>query len=429
MKFLRYFLIIPLFLNAELVIEITKGSDNPYRIALIPFQGESTAAKQANEIVKNDLIRTGEFYIFDEKSLIAYPTSKDDINYSDWRLINTDYLLLTSIIESNSGIEARYEIFDVRKKSKIRSSKVYGVSNNVRQLSHYVSDGIYEAITGIQGVASTKILYVSQSNDLDASYRLYVADADGANEQLLVKSPEPIISPAWSPDSKQVAYVSFETGTANVFIQDISTGERQSIIKKRCTTCIANDQISSPSWSPDGRYLSLTLYQDGNAEIYIYNLQKKNLTRLTNHYSIDTESKWSPDGGKLMFTSGRSGSPQLYEFDLRKLNKKPKRLTFEGNYNAKGSYLPSGDGIVFVHRSSGKFQIAIKYFEDNFIIPLTDAKMDESPSVSPNGNVIIYAISEKNNDILAGVTLSGAKFRLPSAKGQVREPAWSGYLK
>ena len=429
MRFLKYFLMLPLLLDAELVIEITQGSDNPYRIALIPFQGDSSISKVANDIVKSDLLRTGEFYIFDEKSMLAYPSSEDDINYSEWRLINADYLLLTSVIESNSGIEARYEIYDVRKKSKIRSSKVYGVTNNIRQLSHYVSDGIYEAITGMQGVASTKILYVSQSNNLEPSYKLYVADADGANEQLLVNSPESIISPAWSPDSKRVAYVSFETGTANVYIQNISTGERESIIKKTCSSCSSNEQISSPSWSPDGKYLSLTLYQDGNAEIYIYNLQKKNLTRLTNHYSIDTESKWSPDGRKLMFTSGRSGSPQLYELDLRKLNKKPKRLTFEGNYNAKGSYLPSGQGIVFVHRSSDKFQIAIKYFEDNFVIPLTDAKMDESPSVSPNGNVIIYAISELDSDILAGVTLSGAKFRLPSAKGQVREPAWSGFLK
>jgi len=429
MRFLKYFLMLPLLLDAELVIEITQGSDNPYRIALIPFQGDSSISKVANDIVKSDLLRTGEFYIFDEKSMLAYPSSEDDINYSEWRLINADYLLLTSVIESNSGIEARYEIFDVRKKSKIRSSKVYGVTNNIRQLSHYVSDGIYEAITGMQGVASTKILYVSQSNNLEPSYKLYVADADGANEQLLVNSPESIISPAWSPDSKRVAYVSFETGTANVYIQNISTGERESIIKKTCSSCSSNEQISSPSWSPDGKYLSLTLYQDGNAEIYIYNLQKKNLTRLTNHYSIDTESKWSPDGRKLMFTSGRSGSPQLYELDLRKLNKKPKRLTFEGNYNAKGSYLPSGQGIVFVHRSSDKFQIAIKYFEDNFVIPLTDANMDESPSVSPNGNVIIYAISELDTDILAGVTLSGAKFRLPSAKGQVREPAWSGFLK
>ena len=174
MKFLKYFLIIPLFLNAELVIEITQGSDNPYRIALIPFKGESGATKQANEIVKNDLIRTGEFYIFDEKSLIAYPSGEDDINYSDWRLINADYLLLTSVIDSDSGIEARYEIFDVRKKSKIRSPKVYGVTNNVRQLSHYVSDGIYEAITGIQGIASTKILYVSQSNEVDTLSLIHI---------------------------------------------------------------------------------------------------------------------------------------------------------------------------------------------------------------------------------------------------------------
>ena len=428
MKFLNYLLIIPFFLNAELVIEITKGSDNPYRIALIPFQGESSFAEEANKIVKNDLIRSGEFFIFDEKSLIAFPPSEDEINYSDWRLINADYVLLTSVIENNSGVEARYEIFDVRKKSKIRSSKVYGVSNNIRQLSHYISDGIYEAITGMKGVASARILYVSQSNSIDSPYKLYVADADGANEQLLVKSSEPIISPAWSPDSKKVAYVSFETGIANVYVQDISTGERDPIFIKKCSTCF-NEQISSPAWSPDGNYLSLTLYQDGNAEIYIYNIKKKSFIRLTNHYSVDTESNWSPDGKKLMFTSGRSGSPQLYEIDLRKPNNRPRRLTFEGNYNAKGSYLPSGDGIVFVHRSSNKFQIAIKYFEDNFIIPLTDAKMDESPSVSPNGNVIIYAINEQNNDILAGVTLSGAKFRLPSAEGQVREPAWSGFIK
>ena len=158
----------PFFLSAELVIEITQGSDNPYRIALIPFHGGGSVAGEANNIVKNDLVRTGEFYIFDEKTLISSPANENEINFSDWRLINADYLLLTSIEKINSGIEARYEIFDVRKRSKIRSSKVYGVSNNVRQLSHYISDGIYEAITGIQGVASTKILYVSQSNDLNA---------------------------------------------------------------------------------------------------------------------------------------------------------------------------------------------------------------------------------------------------------------------
>ena len=198
-----------------------------------------------------------------------------------------------------------------------------------------------------------------------------VADADGSNEQILLKSNDPIISPAWSPDSKKVAYVSFETGMAKVYIQDIATGERELAIEN-------SSQISSPSWSPDGKFLSLTMYQDGNAEIYILNLKNRNLTRLTNHFSIDTESSWSPKGSKIMFTSGRSGSPQLYEIDLRRFNAKPKRITFDGNYNAKGSYLPNNEGFIFVHRENKNFQIAIKYFNENFIRPLTNAQLDLS---------------------------------------------------
>ena len=173
----------------------------------------------------------------------------------------------------------------------------------------------------------------------------------------------------------------------------------------------------------------MTLYQDGNAEIYILNLSNKNLTRLTNHYSIDTESSWSPRGSKIIFTSGRSGSPQLYELDLKKFNAKPKRISFEGNYNAKASYLPNNEGIIFVHRSNANFQIALRYFNENFIRVLTEAQMDESPSISPNGNVIVYAIKDYDKGLLAGVTLSGARFRLPTTEGAVREPSWSGFLR
>ena len=280
------------------------------------------------------------------------------------------------------------------------------------------SDGIYEEITGIKGIAATKILYVTENKN----FKLVMADADGSNEQTLLDSPEPIISPSWSPDSKKVAYVSFETGMAKVFVQDIATGERNLVIEN-------SSQISSPAWSPDGNFLSLTMYQDGNAEIYILNLNNKNLTRLTNHYSIDTESVWSPKGSKIMFTSGRSGSPQLYELNLRRSNARPQRITFDGNYNAKGSYLPNEEGIVFVHRSNVNFKIALKYFDENFIRPLTESQMDESPSISPNGNVIVYAIKDEDMGLLSGVTLSGAKFRLPASDGAVREPAWSGFLR
>ena len=406
------------FISSELILEITQGTQDPYRVAVIKFNGDDQISSEIDQIIKNNLTRTGEFNLFDNDDLLSIPNDEDEIIFNDFRILNIDYLIIGSLASESSNIKAEYQVFDIKKGSKVRSSTVYGIPNKNRQLAHYISDGIYEEITGIQGIASTKILYVTQNKD----YRLVVADADGMNEQILLESSEPIISPSWSPDSKKVAYVSFETGMAKVFIQDIASGDRKLIIEN-------SSQISSPAWSPDGKFLSLTMYQDGNAEIYILNLKNKNLTRLTNHYAIDTESTWSKKGSKIMFTSGRSGSPQLYEINLRKSNARPRRITFDGNYNAKGTYLPNNEGIVFVHRADINFQIALKYFDENFIRPLTESQMDESPSISPNGNVIVYSIKEEDLGLLSGVTLSGAKFKLPATEGSVREPAWSGFLR
>jgi TolB protein len=424
MKNILILLLLPNFLFAELLLEITKGSDNPYRIAIVPFEGSDKSVSTMVDIIKADLIRSGEFFSLSEEMLLSIPKTIDDIKPSEWKLLNIDFIVIGKVInEDDISLKASYEIYDVNKKSKIRSSTVYGIPGKLRQLAHYISDGIYESVTGMKGISATKILYVNEVTDgLQINYILYIADADGSNEAVLLKSNEPIISPAWSPDSKKIAYVSFETGMAKVFIQDIGTGKRELVL-------INDNQVSSPAWSPDGKLLSLTLYQDGNAEIYILNLANKNLTRLTKHYSIDTESSWSTKGTKILFTSGRSGSPQLYEIDLTKLNAKPSRLTFEGNYNAKGSYLPNDEGIIFVHRSKDQFQIALKYLNENFIRPLTESKMDESPSVSPNGNVIVYAITDNKSGMIAGVTLSGATFVLPATNGKVREPAWSGFLR
>ena len=418
-------LILPIFCASELFLEITKGSEDPFKVAMIPFAGSSIISKKLDAVIRNDLNRTGEFSMLDKRLLLPLKMEDEDINYQDWKLLGMDYVIAGNIINDKNSIDVDYEIYDIQKKRKIRSSKVFGLPNQLRQLAHYTSDGIYESISGIKGIASTKLLYVNeiQSGDIKSRYRLMLADSDGANEQTLLSSSEPIISPSWSPDGKKVAYVSFETGLANVFIQNISTGKRDSVLSK-------NTQISSPSWSPDGKYLSLTLYQDGNAEIYILRLRDKTLTRMTNQFAIDTESSWSPKGNKILFTSGRSGSPQIYELDLRRLNSKAKRITFEGSYNAKASYLPNEEGIIFVNRSAdGLFHIALKYKKENFIRILTEAKMDESPSVAPNGNMVIYGITEEDQSMLAGFSLSGASFKLPASQGEVREPAWSDFLR
>ena len=220
--------------------------------------------QEIDQIIKNNLMRTGEFKIFDNDDLLSLPKDEDEIVFNDFRILNIDYLIIGNLINESSNIKAEYKVYDIRKGSKVRSSTVFGIPNKNRQLAHYISDGIYEEITGIKGIASTKILYVTENKD----YRLVVADADGKNEQILLESSEPIISPSWSPDSKKVAYVSFETGIAKVFIQDIASGNREVVIEN-------SSQISSPAWSPDGKFLSLTMYQDGNAEIYILNLKNK----------------------------------------------------------------------------------------------------------------------------------------------------------
>ena len=418
-------LLFPTLSYAELFLEITKGSEDPYKVAMIPFEGNSRASKQLNNIMRNDLIRTGEFAILDEELLLPVKMIEDELVFNDWKLLGMDYLVTGTIINLNNSLDINYEIYDIHKKRKVRSSKVFGIPNQIRQLAHYTSDGIYESITGIKGIAATRLLYVNEIKDSKqiSTYKLMLADSDGANEKILLSSSEPIISPSWSPDGKRVAYVSFETGIAKVFIQEIASGKREAVLAK-------DTQISSPSWSPDGKYLSLTLYQDGNAEIYILRLRDRTLTRMTNQFAIDTESAWSPKGNKILFTSGRSGSPQIYELDLRKLNPKAKRISFEGTYNAKASYLPKEEGIIFVHRSNdGLFHIALKYKKENFIRVLTEAKMDESPSVAPNGNMVIYGIKEENLSMLAGFSLSGAKFKLPASNGEVREPAWSNFLR
>ena len=417
--------VLPLFCASELFLEITKGSEDPFKVAMIPFAGNSSVSKKLNKVIRNDLSRTGEFSLLDERLLLPLEIENEEINYQDWRLLGMDYLVVGNIVKEKNSIDVSYEIYDIQKRRKIRSSKVFGLPNQLRQLAHYTSDGIYESIAGIKGIASTKLLYVNEikSADIKSRYRLMLADSDGANEQTLLSSSEPIISPSWSPDGKKVAYVSFETGLAKVYIQNIASGKRESVLSK-------NTQISSPSWSPDGKYLSLTIYQDGNAEIYILRLRDKTLTRMTNQFAIDTESSWSPKGNKILFTSGRSGSPQIYELDLRRLNSKAKRISFEGSYNAKASYLPNEEGIIFVHRSTdGLFHIALKYKKENFIRILTEAKMDESPSVAPNGNMVIYGITEGDQSMLAGFSLSGATFKLPASKGEVREPAWSNFLR
>ena len=420
-------LLIPLLLIflpslfSQLRIEIRGGLENPISIAVVPLRWNLDSRQELfiHQIIKADLESFGEFDVIPPENMLSLPTKKEEVFYKDWRLLGTDYLVIGDINKSvtESDIEVSFLIFDVIRERIVHKGTVLGPIDSIRRVGHKVSDVIYEKVQGMPGIFSTQIAYIDKPSKLDQNYNLMISDIDGYESISLFSSPQPLMSPSWSPDKKNIAYVSFEEGTSRIFIQKLSNADRIGLKLEEGIN-------SSPNWSPNGNKLSAVLSKTGNPDIFIYDLETSSWSQLTKHFGIDTEPDWSPSSKKILFTSNRSGSPQIYEVDPR--TKRVKRLTYEGTYNARGRYLPDGKSIVFVHRSNGIFHIATQNLRSGKIRVLTDTSLDESPTVSPNGNVIIYATKSGDKDILAGITLDGkTKFIMPSLKGEAREPSWS----
>lgn len=412
--------------HASLTIRITKGSDQTTPVAIVPFawKGQGGLPEDVARVISDNLERTGLYRALPRADLISLPTSAAEVVYRDWRLLKVNYLLVGSIEPSgNDGLTIRYELFDVVSQQRVFGESVTGRVSELRSRAHFVSDRVYEKLTGQKGIFSTRIAYVTAEQDRQThTYRLHVADADGQRSRTILTSRQPILSPDWSPDGKQLAYVSFETGRPGIYIQELATGKRYQLTS-------FTGLNGSPAWSPDGKRLAMTLSRDGNPEVYIYNLENRRLTRVTHHYAIDTEPSWSPDGQHLVFTSSRSGGPQIYRVNLATGD--VSRVSFEGNYNARARYSPDGKEIFMVHREAGGglFSIAALNMETGRMRTLTTSPLDESPSVAPNGTMVIYALMRGSKGVLGVVSTDGRiEYELPTERGDVREPAWSPFL-
>ncbi len=406
-------------------IIIDAGYDKQTRIAVVPFkQGpEFDSMQPLSEIVGFDLSRSGQFAPLPRDNMLSLPSDPSEVFFRDWRILGVEYLLLgttTTLPNGNTGV--RYFLFDVFNERQMTSGEVSGTRAQWRDIAHKVSDEVFEAITGIRGAFSTRILYVLAKNAgaPNASYSLEMADSDGERSRTLFSSAEPILSASWAPDGRRVAYVSFETGRPSIVLQDIVSGSRELLTR-------FSGINGSPVFSPDGRQMAMVLSRDGNPELYVMNLEDRRLRRLTRHHAIDTEPSWSEDGRYLIFTSDRGGRPQIYQLELA--TNLVERLTFQGDYNARARLLPGGKHLVFVHRNQGVFHIAWQDLERDDLRVLTQTSLDESPSLAPNGTMLIYATQDRGRGILAVVSIDGrVKYRLPSSSGDVREPAWSPFL-
>lgn len=409
--------------RAELQIRVTKGAGEAVPVAVVPFgqSGDLPAADNVSTIIRNNLEMTGEFNPLAADRMLSLPTSGDDVFFRDWRMLGQRYLLVGDVSREGDRVRARYELFDVNGERRLLGESSSTSVNNIRSLAHHISDKVYEALTGEPGVFSTKLAYVTVDDQGgEPRYRLQVSDVDGRRASVRLESREPILSPDWSPDGKRLAYVSFESGKPQIFIHELASGKR---------TAVASfpGLNSAPDWSPDGRSLLVTLSRTGNAEVYRLDVDSRSLTRLTDHWGIDTEGAWHPDGNGFAFTSDRSGGPQIYIKDSE--NASPRRVTFGGRYNAGARFSPDGDYLYYVHQREGSFHIARMELDSGNEQVLTRTGMDESPSIAPNGRMLIYATRQGNDSVLTVISADGgAAYTLPAARGDVREPAWSPIL-
>jgi TolB protein len=409
--------------QAVLTIEITEGVDSALPIAVVPFDTSRVSGKfpvDLAEIVASDLNRSGVLKSMDRGALPASPHYSKEVQYSRWRNARQDYLVVGRVLESSAGLYTiEFQLLDVLKQKQLVGRSMPAKKRNLRSRAHQISDFIYEQITGTRGAFNTRIAFVRAQQDAARKYVLQVADTDGFNAQNVLESDEPIMSPSWSPDGKSLAYVSFESSRPEIFIQQLATARRTKVSGFRGLN-------SAPSWSPDGKFLALVLSKDGSPDIYTLNTTSKRLKRLTQHRSIDTEPVWTTDGRAIIFTSDRSGSPQLYEVSVA--GGKPKRITFEGRYNSAASVSPDGRYVAMVHADRGQYKIAQLDRQTGNLTILTDASLDESPSFSPNGKMLLYASTLGNSGFLFAVSIDGrAKHKLSDQAGDIREPVWGPF--
>jgi TolB protein len=411
--------------QAKLTIEITGGIEGAQPIAVVPFGNIEGARPSVDvaSVIAADLARSGRFKPMSRREMMVTPHRQEDIDFREWQLLAMNTLVVGEIApNTGGGYLLRYALFDVFSGKKLLSNSLPSTEKGLRNAAHRIADALYEKLTGERGVFATRLAYVTSSGrGPNARAVLRVSDSDGFNPQTIVDSPDPIMSPAWSPDGRRLAYASFENRQPAIYLQELASGRRERIASFEGIN-------GSPAFSPDGSKLAMTLSKGGSPDIYVMDLNSRALVQVTDHYAIDTEPAWSPDGRSIVFTSDRGGQPQIYR--VPSFGGPAERVTFEGDYNAAASYSPDGRSLVMVTRDAGRFRIVLTDERGGSRRFLSNGGLDESPGFAPNGSMVIYATQNNGRGVLAATPISGgAGQRLSQDSGEVREPAWSPLLR
>lgn len=412
---------------AMLSMELTRGVAGAVPIAISNFvTGGSNPPQNISNVVTNDLQNSGRFKVYGNNNA----NNIRDVQFDQLSHLGVDNLVMGSVRSIGyDRYEVSFQLVDVTRGKQnpgpnavIYSKKFEIPGTQMRALAHHISDIIYQQVLGVRGVFSTRIAYilVERSANAPTRYVLEVSDMDGYNPRPLLTSRDPIMSPAWSPNGRQLAYVSFENQRASIYVEDLASGARRVVSQ-------FNGINGAPAWSPDGRRLALVLSKDGSPNIYVLDIASHHLTQMTHDWSINTEPTWSPDGRTIAFTSNRGGGPQIYQLNVA--TKAVSRVSYDGDYNARASYTADGNHIAMLHRENGVYSVGLLDLDTGRFHLITNGVDNESPSIAPNGSMVLYGSVEGGRNVLGMASSdSRVQIRLPARTGDVQDPSWSPYL-
>lgn len=417
--------------QAALDLELTQAMAGAMPIGIVPFvAAEPNVAGNTTmtAVISNDLNNSGQFRVVESNVFSQSSLDPKQLDVSYWNKQGVRSVIVGKVQPLITGkFKVTIELLGLPATGNSQAvsvllSQAFTVgAAGLRPLAHHLSDIVYQKLLGVKGVFSTHIAYilVQHPQHKPIIYSLNIADQDGFNAHSILKSYQPIMSPTWTPNGQDIAYVSFEGGSSAIYLQNVASGQRQLISDYPGIN-------GAPAFSADGKALALVLTQTGNPKIYTLDLASHQLTQITHGPSIDTEPSWAPDGQSLIFTSNRGGNPQIYRYYFS--NKEISRVTFDGNYNARADFFPNEQGVIMMHRGSGLFGIAKQNLSSGQLQILTQSGNDESPSIAPNGEMIIYATHYDEKGVLGLVSIDGrVKLRIPAGNGDIREPAWSPF--
>ena len=409
----------------SLNVDIVGGLKTATPIAVVPFAqpGVAPLPTDVADVIRNDLNRSGKFRSLAKSDIVEFPAKGADIKFATWRLLKQDFITVGSVSDAGGGmLKINYELWDVNKQQNLLAASYTAPAGDLRGVAHQIADAIYQKITGVRGAFWTRIAYITQVGlGNNTMYSLVVADSDGYNPQVVARSHESLMSPAWSPDGKKIAYVSFESGNSQIYVQDLTTGARQLVESH------AKGINGAPAWSPDGRKLAVALSYVGNLELFVLDVASRQETRLTHNLAIDTEPVWAPDGQSIYFTSDRSGRPQIYQIPAG--GGTAQRISFQGTYNSNCSISYDGKELAMVQGNGNVYRIAVMDLglggQVHFLSP---GPLDFGPSWAPNASMLLYGATEGPRGVLYATSADGmVRQRLALANGSVSDPAWGPY--